>query len=374
MTIAPEWIEQLSKPLAKLYRNEDLEPLMLTLTGDGLYESWVGTGMPARQTIQKLLEAVNREGIGDLVLGEMLARKPFATELHAMVEIAAPTALLRRAHNDMALSLQHGGAMVQGGPDNAFAPGLQKNVRPNLHSLDLQVWLDKLVEARNRVCRIEIGPNAAGTGFLVGPRAVLTNWHVVEQAQAAGLLGKLVCRFDYLRRSDGSRQAGVTVALGSSGIVAHAPCSDAERTDTPDFPEPTADELDFALLHLDQAAGRHAVDSGLRGWFRLPEQGIAPKTDAPLLIVQHPDGAPMKLAMDTQSVIGANGNGTRVRHRTNTDNGSSGSPCFSMDWDPVLLHHFGDPAWGNPKFNQGVPLWLVRASIADAGHAALLTG
>ena len=68
----------------------------------------------------------------------------------------------------------------------------------------------------------------------------------------------------------------------------------------------------------------------------------------------------MKLALDTQAVIGLNANGTRVRYRTNTDPGSSGSPVFTMDWDLVALHHLGDPDWHNPGFNQGVPIELIR--------------
>lgn len=374
MAIDPKSIEELSVLLAKLFSHHDLEGLMLTLTGDGLYEAWVGPGQPVRRTILVLLQETNQAGISDLVLAEMMARRPFADELRALVAKAAPTALTAARRDEIGLSLQHGGALAASPTNDAFAPGLQRNVRPNLVKLDLQIWLDRLVQVKNRVCRIEIGPRAAGTGFLVGPRAVLTNWHVVDKAERAGKLADLRCRFDYIRLSDGSRQPGVTVALDDQGIAVSAPFSPAELTATPDIPEPRPEELDFALLVLADAAGDHAVDGGHRGWISLPGTGFALTADAPILIVQHPDGAPLKLAMDTQSVIGANGNGTRIRYRTNTDNGSSGSPCFSMDWDPVLLHHFGDPAWGEPKFNQGVPLDLIRARIDAAGRAALLDG
>ena len=80
----------------------------------------------------------------------------------------------------------------------------------------------------------------------------------------------------------------------------------------------------------------------------------------------------MKLALDTQAVIGANANGTRVRYRTNTDPGSSGSPCFTMDWDLVALHHYGDPKWLNPLFNQGVPIELIRRHIEANGLGNML--
>lgn len=374
MSIPPQYFEPLSVELARLFRTQDLEPLMLTVTGDGLYESWVGQGMPARATIFALLQELDRAGLAERVLAEMLQRRSHSAVLRALVQQAAPEALALPPRDAVALSAQRGGVPVGGLPDDAFAPGLQKNVRPHLMKLDLQVWLDKLSSSRNRVCRIEIGARAAGTGFLVGPGAVLTNWHVVEKAHAAGTLAGLRCRFDYLLLSDGSRRSGEPMGLGPEGIAAFGPYSPAEVTANPDVPEPRPEELDFALLHLGEAAGLQAVEGGTRGWFTLPNTPFPLAADAPLLIVQHPDGAPMKLAMDTQSVIGANANGTRVRYRTNTDNGSSGSPCFSMDWDPVLLHHYGDPAWGEPRFNQGVPLDLIRARILALGQGALLDG
>lgn len=81
----------------------------------------------------------------------------------------------------------------------------------------------------------------------------------------------------------------------------------------------------------------------------------------------------MKLAIDTQSVIGVNANQTRVRYTTNTEGGSSGSPVFDMLWNLSALHHYGDPDWKNPIYNQGVaPLYLIRAKIEAAGFGTLL--
>jgi V8-like Glu-specific endopeptidase len=80
----------------------------------------------------------------------------------------------------------------------------------------------------------------------------------------------------------------------------------------------------------------------------------------------------MKLAMDTQAVIGLNGNGTRLNYRTNTDPGSSGSPAFTMDWDIVALHHSGDPKYLNPTYNQGVPIELIRQHIDANGFGDAL--
>jgi Trypsin-like peptidase domain len=81
-----------------------------------------------------------------------------------------------------------------------------------------------------------------------------------------------------------------------------------------------------------------------RGCLQVPDRAYDFAPGTPLFIVQHPKGAPLKLALDTNAVIGLNGNGTRVRYRTNTDKGSSGSPVFDQNWNLVALHHSGDPS------------------------------
>jgi hypothetical protein len=92
----------------------------------------------------------------------------------------------------------------------------------------------------------------------------------------------------------------------------------------------------------------------------------------PLMIVQHPDGSPLKLALDTEGIIGLNANGTRVRYATNTEPGSSGSPCFDLDWNLIALHQYGDRNYGHPRYNQGVPVNLIQARLTDAGKADVL--
>lgn len=371
MAIPLELIEALSRKVARIFTPKELDWILRKTTGDMLNEV-VARGRTDRETASDLLDVVSAGNLEAKLLGEMLARRPNDPEFRALIAQASPAALAAPPPEEVGLSLQVAGAPVADAPPNGFAPGLQRNVRPHLQKLDLMVWVEKLLRIRNRVCRIEIASRAAGTGFLVGPQALLTNWHVVDKAAAAGKLDDLRCRFDYLVREDGSRQPGVVLPLGDGGVVCHSPFSPAELTDHPDEPPPTPDELDFALLHLAEAAGEHQVEGLARRWVVLPAAPAALAPNDPLLIVQHPDGAPMKLALDTQAVIGPNANGTRLRYHTNTDNGSSGSPGFSMDWDPVVLHHFGDPAWQRPTFNQGVPLALIRARVEVEGHAGLL--
>ena len=171
--------------------------------------------------------------------------------------------------------------------------------------------------------------------------------------------------------ADGSRSEGAVVRLQSANWrVDDSPYSQAEAEDQPDRELPSLDQLDYAVLRLERSVGNEAIGNNPspgappRGWIKLNgqpplEQGM------PLLIAQHPNGSPLKLAFDTKSLIGVNGNGTRVRYATNTEHGSSGSPCFNIDWQLVALHHLGDPAWKS-QFNEGVPIGVIAKRLSAA--------
>jgi hypothetical protein len=73
-----------------------------------------------------------------------------------------------------------------------------------------------------------------------------------------------------------------------------------------------------------------ADDGGARGWIMLPDSELPMRKGDPLLIVQHPDGSPMKLALDTDAILGVNADRTRV----------SATPCCSsssFSLQPSLL-------------------------------------
>ena len=272
-----------------------------------------------------------------------------------------------------AASVQTAGAAVAGAPGRVTTAAFEARVRPSLKEVDLGTWREKLAKIEAQVCRLEFNGNAKGTGFLVGPDLILTNFHVLEGPIHGKVpAAQVACRFDYKVLSDDSRSEGLVVRLHDQDWrVDDSPYSKAEADDAPDRELPTADELDYALVRLarpvgNEPAGKTAgADAPPRRWIEIPEIPPALEKDMPLLIAQHPDGSPLKLALDTQSIIGVNGNGTRVRYATNTEHGSSGSPCFNIDWSLVALHHMGDPAWKQPKYNQGIPVGPIRKRVAQ---------
>lgn len=277
-------------------------------------------------------------------------------------------------------SVQQGG--VPQGAAAASSDGLERTVRSHLKMVDIEVWRERMSLLEARVCRVEVNGNAMGTGFLVGPDAVLTNYHVTQKVlEGATPPTALGCRFDYKVLKDGSRSPGVAVGLHATDWrIDDSPYTREEAAAKPDDGLPTPDQLDYSLLRLarplaDESVATRGTGGPPRGWVEVPpaaETAFSP--GMPLLIIQHPDGSPLKLAFDSEAVIGVNGNGTRVRYATNTEPGSSGSPCFDIEWNLVALHHYGDPAFGHPKYNQGVPVAAIRERLRRQGKEGALGG
>ena len=364
-------IAKLSPLLASTLSFDDLELFTHASTGDRLYDVYVSRDKPKVPMITQLLNTLQELGRTSTFLAYVYANRPGRPDVQDQIAKLAPDAV-NLPDRKIDLSAQRRGAPQPDAPTNALAPGLQRNIRPYLAKLDVRLWATLLVRIERRVCRVELEGDALGTGFLVGPDTVLTNWHVFEIAKSAHKVDRLGCRFDYELLPDGKVSPGQLVMQTGDDCVDSSPYSAAEKTTQPDDPLPSPLELDYALLRLVRRVGDEDVEGEARGWITLPEAVLPLSLDAPLLILQHPEGSPMKLAIDTQAVIGLNGNGTRLRYRTNTDRGSSGSPAFSMDWNIVALHHYGDPKWQNPTFNQGVPIELIRQRIDANGFGETL--
>jgi V8-like Glu-specific endopeptidase len=370
--LKPEDIDALAAKLTDTLSFDDLEFFVYASTGDKLFDFFVFKDQPKFPMIVKLLEALERLGRTGKFLAYVYNKRSERPDVQELIVHYFPAAAAVPDQRKIDLSVQKQGAAQAGEPTNALVPGLQRNVKPYLVKLDIRVWAERLLKVERRVCRVELEGAALGTGFLVGPDTVLTNWHVFDAAKSAGKVDKLGCRFDYEVLSDGTTQVGQLVALAGADALDTSPYSPGEKAGKPDDPLPTAEQLDYALLRLATRVGDQQVDGVTRGWITLPKTVLPLAANAPVLIVQHPAGLPMKLAMDTEAVVGLNSNGTRLRYRTNTEPGSSGSPVFSMDWDLVALHHYGDPKYSNPLFNQGVPIELIRQRIENDGQGGAL--
>jgi V8-like Glu-specific endopeptidase len=208
------------------------------------------------------------------------------------------------------------------------------------------VFLEQGSRAARAVCLIEsIGSGdprqrAWGTGFLIGPRLVLTNDHVVP----AGRFADMQVRFGYRYDEQGQSQIGQTYRV----IAEH------ERNDQ--------DDLDFVVLELDGSPTTDLAMSPLR------INANSLQIDAPVFIIQHPNGEPQKVVLQDNWTTYVDPNYRRVQYMTNTERGSSGSPVFNERWEVVALHHSGSPHPALPstahiRGNEGIPMRAIMPII-----------
>ena len=253
-------------------------------------------------------------------------------------------------------------------PEAAEPAGLEAIIRRHLRSFDARVWSERSAAAENCVCRISHNGVPLGTGFLVGPDLMLTNYHVFKNKE---MLASAVVRFDYHANADGATTQGRVYEF------------------QPDFYVGSPDkELDFALVKL---KGEPLADRKLQpgdedlGYLELLRRGrhrgyllLAPRQiieHERVNIIQHPNGNPQKVVL-TQNYVLANMSADRVHYLADTLPGSSGSPVLNRYWEVIALHHSGGahpPQKANNnlqkvlkglyKFNEGIPIRAILPKI-----------
>jgi hypothetical protein len=351
---------------------------------------------PFRQVVDGVLRYAEMNGWDPILIAEVAAARPLKAEVQAVYRKYAQALVddARRQQVDESrrkmmeryalgpsVTVQSGG-VAQEPAAPATSAGLERTVKVHLPFLDVALWRQQLFKQEGRVCRVEVNGSPLGTGFLVGPDVVLTNYHVMERVIASPALAAGVrLRFDLRVLGNGLQSEGTLVGLaGADWLVDHSPYTAAEKQGRPDDVPPSPDELDHALLRLVRPFGSEPADPGnaegeARGWVAVPNAPPAVAPGMPIFILQHPLAQPLKLAIDTQGVQVVNPGGTRVRYATNTESGSSGSPCFDENWGLVALHHYGDPAFKHPAtYNQGIPIGAIRDRLRRVGKEEVLGG
>jgi WD40 repeat protein/class 3 adenylate cyclase/tetratricopeptide (TPR) repeat protein len=246
-------------------------------------------------------------------------------------------------------------------PTSAVAPGspfrreLEKAVLSAVKFYDAADQRARQARCERTVCRIELGNSGPwGTGFLLGPDIVLTNYHLIDdldQETNTARLRDVTILFDYALGPDGRTPTTGTpckLAIDGKWLLASSPES----------------ERDFALLRLDRPVGSEpAVDApdATRGWLTPTPYPFSSAEPEPLFILQHPqvrENEPTDPLKITVGFVPPQAVGDRVIYTTNTLRGSSGSPCFRADWELVALHR----AATTFDANEGIPF---RAFLDD---------
>ena len=129
----------------------------------------------------------------------------------------------------------------------------ERIIKPHLGIQNAAQWQTRLVCAMNAVCRVEVDGEGIGTGFLVGPSQLLTNYHVRHEKCIAPAPHGMTFRFDY-HNVNGQPSQGVVHPPAQQAVLAESPCQ----------------ALDYALIALAKPAGNERVNNfahaDRRGW------------------------------------------------------------------------------------------------------------
>lgn len=182
-------------------------------------------------------------------------------------------------------------------------------------------YLELAIRVARTVGRVHVRGNDGsdrgfGSGFLVSPRLLLTNNHVLGDAATAGASR---VEFDFQENADGKLRTSIYLNLDPAAFFA------------------TDHALDFTLVALKGDRRKIAPF----GW-----NGLSPAEGKVIVgeyvsIIQHPEGSRKQVALRENQIVDVLEN--FLHYRTDTSPGSSGSPVFNDQWEVVALHHSGVP-------------------------------
>lgn len=249
-------------------------------------------------------------------------------------EVAWRGALTTTSATDVALALG-----VETTPE-ARAVHLEQVVGEN--NLRPVYFLREGTRLASAVAQVIVPGVGLGTGFLVGPRVLMTNNHVLRSASSAS---DAVARFNFEEDIDGNLR----------------PVDDYRCR--PDLLFATNSRLDYTIVALD---GRPGDQYGV---VTIDEEATLHVGDG-VNIVQHPDGRPKEVAL-VDNVVAYIGDDV-VQYLTDTMPGSSGSPVFDDEWNIVALHHSGgwipEPSASSTHFrNEGIRISSILEDLTKAG-------
>jgi hypothetical protein len=362
-------LEQFNRGLIEVLSAEDLRRLLKEQFHIRL-EHLTSPQRPFRLQVVDVIETVNRAGWLQDLIEAVYRLNPGHP---AMAKLYGALGLMP------SVSVQQAGVSTTPSPTKQLS-GFERVGRGPLPILDLDVWTVEATRVADRVCRIETVQEAMATGFLVGPDAVLTAYHVLER-QLDGSLppSQVQFRFEFRVLADGTRSDGVVVGLHATDwLIDCAPYAPGEKAQDPTTP-PTPDELGHVLVRLARPIGLEPPGRGRggppRGWIWVPDRPPVLATKSPVIIAHYLSGGPLKLSVDTQGMIGPNENGTRIRYQVETGPGSSGSPCFDIGWTLFAVHQYAHrPPSEAPAFRHGIPTFAIRNRLEGLGKADTLGG
>ena len=208
-------------------------------------------------------------------------------------------------------------------------------------------YLDAGVAAARAVGRVNIRDASGrlagfGTGSLVSPALLLTNHHVLPDADTARTS---VIEFNFQDGVDGHQLASVIHSF------------DPDRFFLAD------EERDFALVAVAATPEQLAAF----GYNRLIEAEGKAIIGEFVTIVQHPRGEKKQVALRENRIVDIPDR--YLHYAADTEPGSSGSPVFNDQWEVVALHHASVPAPEHRELggflNEGIRISRILAFVRE---------
>ncbi|MFN3347726.1 trypsin-like peptidase domain-containing protein [Pseudorhodoplanes sp.] len=176
-----------------------------------------------------------------------------------------------------------------------------------------------------------------GTGFLVGPRLLLTNNHVLNSIEVAR---ESVCQFNYLVGPNGKAEAHMEFRLAADELYLTSPYKNG---------------LDYTFVAIEPGAAQNF------GTVELERAAYVAHPGTFANIIQHPDGRPQEIVIHDNEIV--SDDGTLLHYLSDTDYGSSGSPVFDNTWRLVALHHARAPNKNGLRIDQNQPPRFLNEGI-----------
>lgn len=166
-------------------------------------------------------------------------------------------------------------------------------------------------------------PKGFGTGFLVAPNILITNNHVFS---SNGEAENCVANFLHDWNEETQKtDSGISFML-KPGIFFY-----------------TCKELDFSLVYVENKDVGRGSEINELGSLSLIETKGKIKFNSPVNIIQYPKGGVKKYTTEGNMVTNIDDKEGIIYYTTDTEPGSSGSPCFNEYWEVAALHYTAVP-------------------------------
>lgn len=208
---------------------------------------------------------------------------------------------------------------ASGEPSGAAQAALErimgKNDLMSVRYLELALRVSRTV-GRVHVKGADGSHRGYGTGFLVTPRLLLTNNHVLDSAVSAGASR---VEMDFQENAEGRLLTSTFFGFDPATFFA------------------TDKGLDFTLVALKGDLAKATTF----GWNGLSSAEGKVIVGEYVSIIQHPSGERKQVAIRENRIVDVLE--SFLHYQTDTSPGSSGSPVFNDQWEIVALHHSGVP-------------------------------